>query len=132
MKIVVSCCNNYLRAAFPLREFSNIVQGEINVRIWRSGSSVSRTYRPVDCGFKPMAMGNGCHSVYLGKVLPWAEDFHQYIICDICGLVPDHLSSVGLHQAIGFPPTAISGKWSNCNEIGYSYFVTVRLCMTTL
>ena len=50
----------------------------------------------IGCGFKP----SYCHFVCLGKTLPWTEDFYQYIICDICGLVPDWLFSVGMLQAL--------------------------------
>ena len=54
----------------------------------------------------------GCHFVSLGKTLnshclQWAEEFHQCIFTDICGLLPELLFSVGLLRALRFPPTAI-------------------------
>ena len=39
--------------------------------------------------------------------MPWAKEFHQYITCDTCGLVPDRLSSVGFLRAFRFPLTSI-------------------------
>ena len=54
----------------------------------------------------------GCHFVSLGKTLnshclQWAKEFHQCILTDICGLLPELLFSVGLLRALRFPPTAI-------------------------
>ena len=60
----------------------------------------------------------GCHFASLGKTLnlkylQWAEEFHQCIFTDICGLLPELLFSVDLPRALPQP----SGKWITDNNI---------------
>ena len=49
-------------------------------------------------------------TLYSSWVL-WAEQFHQYIPRDICGLVPDLIFSRSFLLAHWFPPTTIRQMW---------------------
>ena len=69
------------------------------------GSTAGHLFKPSSCHF--VSLANTPNS--------WAEEFHRYITCDICGLVFDRLFRLGFLQALRFPLTAIrqtiKGLW---------------------
>ena len=71
---------------------------------------------PLVFGINP----SNSHFVYLGKILHsdclWAEEFHQFITSDICGLVPHRLFSMGFLQTLWYPPTVIRQAVKRLND----------------